>query len=80
MQIISVKKFKGFVQNITFFSKTADGLYSRFEERHYQRAYSVKQIKMLLEHAGLSVLEVLGEDMKTAPDKKSERVYFVVKN
>ncbi|MCL2407772.1 MAG: methyltransferase domain-containing protein [Defluviitaleaceae bacterium] len=64
--------------NITFFKKLDDGLYKRFEEQHYQRAYGVRQLMRILEVTGLSVIKTLGEDMKNPPAKTEQRIYFIV--
>ncbi len=65
---------------LNIFKKTASGLYERFEEVHYQRAYLQEQIEALLESAHLSVLAVFDETLKQAPTATCERMYFVVQN
>ena len=57
---------------------TAD-TYERFEETHFQRAYSVPEIKGLLKKAGLTDIKVYKAMTKDAPDAKTERVYFVAR-
>lgn len=55
-------------------------LYERFEEAHYQRAYSVDCLCRLLEQAGLTMVESFDEDMKSPVSANSERIYVVAKN
>ncbi len=63
---------------INIFKETENGLYRRYEEVHYQKAYEVECVKRLLEEADLSLLAVYGEGSREAPGPECERVYFVV--
>ncbi len=40
---------------VTFFVKEEDGRYSKFEELHYERMYTLETITKLLEKAGMSI-------------------------
>ena len=51
--------------------------YERFEETHFQRAYSIAEVKALLKKAGLKDIKVYKAFTKDAPDSAAERVYFV---
>ena len=51
--------------------------YERFEETHFQRAYSIAEVKALLKRAGLKDIKVYKAFTKDAPDSAAERVYFV---
>lgn len=62
---------------VTFFQKQNNGLYKRFEEAHYQKAYSVPSVTALLEKAGLKVLNVFHDYSFKKPQDHSERVVFV---
>ncbi|MBE5934458.1 MAG: class I SAM-dependent methyltransferase [Lachnospiraceae bacterium] len=53
--------------------------YSRFEETHYQKAYSVDIVKELIKKAGLEFVAVYDAFTFDEPSETSERVYFVVK-
>ena len=53
--------------------------YDRFEETHFQRAYTVSEVKSLLKKAGLKDIKVYKAFTKEAPDNVTERVYFVSK-
>ena len=51
--------------------------YERFEETHYQRAYSISEVKGLLKKAGLTDIKAYEVLAKNEPGKCTERVYFV---
>ena len=51
--------------------------YDRFEETHYQRAYSVSEVRKLLEKAGLVNIRTYKAFTEDAPDSRTERVYFL---
>ncbi len=52
--------------------------YKRFEEFHYQKAYSINEIKMFIEESGLKLLDVYDAFTFDEPKFDSERVYFIV--
>lgn len=54
-------------------------LYEKYTERHYQRAYSVEEIKRALSNAGLELVSVYGELTYDSPSDTEERIYFVAK-
>ena len=62
---------------LTFFTKDKDG-YSRFDEHHSERAYSIEEITALIEKSGMKLLKVYNPLSFDAPTDKSERVFFVV--
>ena len=51
--------------------------YERFEETHYQRAYSISEVKGLLKKAGLTDIKAYEVLTKDEPGKCTERMYFV---
>lgn len=61
---------------LTFFCKKGEG-YSRFDEVHSERAYSIEEITLLLEKAGMKLLRVYDNLSFDSPESKSERVFFV---
>ena len=65
--------------DITIYIGRNSETYERFEETHYQRAYSIPEVKRLLKKAGLTDIRVYEVLTKNEPDKISERVYFVSK-
>ena len=54
-------------------------LYHRFEEIHYEKAYSIEKIKELLKKSGLELLDIYDELTFDKPKKDSQRVFFVVR-
>ena len=65
--------------DVTVFVKEKEELYRRFTETHYQRGYTLSQMKKLLKKAGLKVLEVLDADSREAVTGKSERIYIIAR-
>lgn len=64
---------------ITFFLEEEDGLYSRIEELHRQRAYSLKEIRCALKEAGLIYLTAFGEGTRQAPGQDTARIYIIAR-
>ncbi len=61
---------------LTFFEKQGD-MYKRYDEVHFERAYSVEEIKSALQEAGLKLLGAFDNLSFEEPDKESERIFFV---
>ncbi|MCD8365085.1 MAG: class I SAM-dependent methyltransferase [Clostridiales bacterium] len=62
---------------INIFRQTENGLYRRYEEVHYQRAYEIECVERLIGEAGLKLLAVYGEGSRQVPGPECERVYFI---
>lgn len=66
--------------NLTLYIKDhIEDKYNRYEEIHYQKAYSIDTVIKLLEKAGMEFVAVYDAFSWDKPGKKSERVYFVAK-
>lgn len=65
--------------DLTLYIAREDGLYERYEETHYQRAYEIGQVCALLEQAGLKPEAVYTAFTLEAPGPESDRVYFVAR-
>ncbi len=66
--------------DMTFYVKDPEAereSFHRVQEVHLQRAYSMKQVKALLEEAGMKCLEVLDAETLKAPVETTERWYFI---
>ncbi|MFV0503474.1 MAG: class I SAM-dependent DNA methyltransferase [Lachnospirales bacterium] len=50
--------------------------YKKYEEEHYEKAYTIEEIKDAIEKSGLEFLYVLDEHLKEVREN-SERIYFV---
>ena len=64
---------------LTFFEKRGD-YYERFDEVHEERAYSVDEIKKLLEDAGLEFLGAFDDLSFEKWKSDSERIFFIARN
>ena len=66
--------------NLTLYIKdNEDNKYNRFEETHYQKAYSIENVIRLIEEAGMEFIKVYDAFTFEEPNESSERVYFVAK-
>jgi len=66
--------------SVDFFAKDEEsGLYERFEEIHYQKAYSAQVISSLLEKAGFEILNIYDEEAFLDIHEKSEKIFFVAR-
>lgn len=65
--------------DVTIFVKEKEGgdTFRRFEETHYQRGYTKKEMEAFVKKAGMKLLLTLDADTKKAPTAKSERIYMV---
>lgn len=63
---------------LNFFVKSENG-YKRFEERHLQKAYTIKEIKYLLTKAGFKDIEVFSPLTFDAPKENDERIVFTAR-
>lgn len=65
--------------DLTLFLRQKSGLYEKYEETHYQRAYEIEEIKDALACAGLKLEAVFDAFTQDAPRPESERLYFVAR-
>lgn len=63
--------------DLTLFIEEEKGLFRRYEEFHYQKAYEPEQVAELLRKAGMKLLAVYGEGTRQAPQSDCERIYFI---
>lgn len=64
--------------DLTLFIKEGEQ-YSKYEETHYQRCYSLEEIKSALECAGMKLEAVYDAFTKEAPRPDSERIYMIAR-
>lgn len=62
---------------LTLFIKEEGDLYRKYEEEHYQRAYSLDTIKELVERSGLRLLHIYDAFTHEPTSETSERVYVI---
>ena len=58
---------------------TKEPLYRKFEETHFQRAYSIEEVKQALEEAGLVWEACYDAFTKEAPRPDSDRIYMIAR-
>ena len=61
---------------LNFFVRRGD-TYERFEERHLQRAYTERELKVLLGRAGFENVKCFGELTFEPPKPEEQRLVFV---
>lgn len=64
---------------LTLFIREESGLYRKFQEEHFQRAYTLDQIKKLLTDAGLEYIEAYDAYTGNPPEENSERICVAAK-
>lgn len=64
--------------DLSIFIKGIDGRYDKFKEEHFQRAYSLVEIKEAARISGLRILDIFDAFTYDKPSAESERVYFIL--
>ncbi|HCM91777.1 MAG TPA: SAM-dependent methyltransferase [Lachnospiraceae bacterium] len=62
-----------------FIEQDEPGLFKRFTENHFQRGYTLGQMHVFLQKAGLKVVLVRDSDTKEEPAYDSQRIFVVAK-
>lgn len=62
---------------LTIFVREEEELFRRFTETHYQRGYTLRQMKMLVEKAGMTFIRALDADTRGEVCPESERIYVI---
>ncbi len=65
--------------DVTVFERQEDDLYRKFTETHYQRGYSLNEMKAFLKKAGLTFVTAMDEKTHEAPTETSERIYVIAR-
>lgn len=65
--------------DLTIFVKEEEDTFRRFTETHYQRGYTLEQMKKLVEEAGLKFVRALDVDTREEVTEISERIYIIAK-
>lgn len=65
--------------DLTLFIREKENLYRRFEEMHYQRAYSLEAVKQLLKEAGMEFVAAYDAFTKEPVREESERICIIAK-
>ncbi len=64
---------------LTLFIQDEGNLYRKFEELHYQRAYTLDDMIRLIQKSGLEFVTAYDAFTKHAPHEKSERIYVIAR-
>lgn len=62
-----------------FIREGEDGLYRKYQETHFQKAYDLKTIQSLIEQSGLEYMTAYDAFTKDAPSEESERIYVIAR-
>lgn len=65
--------------DLTLFIKNQGNLYQRYEETHYQKAYSLETVKKALGEAGLEFVKAYDAFTHNPPSETSERIYVIAR-
>lgn len=65
--------------DLTLFIQEEAGLYRKYEETHYQKAYELDSIKRLLEEAGMEFITAYDACSKEPVREDSERIYVIAR-
>lgn len=66
--------------DLTFFVKEGDrNLFRRFTETHFQRGYTLEEMKRFVERAGMEMLFALDADTHESPGAESQRIYLAAR-
>ena len=58
-------------------SKSGQDIYRRYQETHFQRGYTLEEVKVLLDAAGMQLFAAYDAFTKKAPTAESERIYII---
>ena len=67
------------IYDLAIFLREENGLYRKYQETHYQRAYSLQEIQEALALAGMEFVTAYDAFTKDAPRKESERIYVIAR-
>jgi SAM-dependent methyltransferase len=65
--------------DLSVFIKGKDGRFDKFKETHFQRAYSLDEIKNALKEAGMEFVDAFDAFTKNPVREDSERIYVIAK-
>jgi 2-polyprenyl-3-methyl-5-hydroxy-6-metoxy-1,4-benzoquinol methylase len=65
--------------DLTFFVKEKNGLYRKYNEIHYEKAYSNEKIIEMLHKCNIRVVDIFDDLKFTKPKTDSERIFYICK-
>ncbi len=63
--------------DLTFFVKNDQGKYERYDETHYERAFSVSDMEQMIKNENMVLLDKYNDLTYIKPTKNSQRIFFV---
>lgn len=64
---------------LTLFVREEENLYRKFEEIHYQKAYTVEEIAQAVDEAGMELISMYDAFTREKPKSDSERIYVIAR-
>lgn len=64
---------------LSLFIREEEGLYRKYEETHFQRAYTLKEMVSIVKKSGLEFVTAYEAFTQRAPGEESERIYIVAR-
>ena len=77
--IVKVPADAGTINKLVIETDKDSGLYRKYEETHYQRAYTLEEMKELIRKSGLEFVTAYDAFSKNAPMDTSERIYVIAR-
>ena len=65
--------------DLTIFARTEGEFYQKFQETHYQRAYSLETVKELIRQSGMEFIAAYEAFTREPVRKDSERIYVIAR-
>lgn len=65
--------------NLTIFARTEGEFYQKFQETHYQRAYSLETVKELIRQSGMEFVAAYDAFTREPVRENSERIYVIAR-
>ena len=65
--------------DLTLFVREKEGLYRKFEETHYQRAYELEQVRRAVKEAGLEFVAAYDAGTHKPVQQDSQRIYVIAR-
>lgn len=65
--------------DLTIFARTEGEFYQKFQETHYQRAYSLETVKELIRQSGMEFIAAYDAFTREPVRKDSERIYVIAR-
>lgn len=65
--------------DLTIFVKEDSDIFRRFVETHYQRGYTLEEMREMIDDSGLKFVKAIDADTMKEPTETSERIYVIAR-